>query len=154
MHQLDIKKIFELLPHKHPFLFVDKVLEIVPSPDGGRVGRKVKALKNVTFNEPYFPGHFPGNPVMPGVIILEAMAQVGAIGHHLDEDPEMVFLFAGIEKAKFKKPVVPGDTLIMTCEIVAERAKMNKLSCVARVDDVVVAEATFWAYASPVSEEK
>lgn len=150
MSQININDIFKILPHRHPFLFVDRVLEITPSPSGGRVGRKVKALKNVTFNEPFFPGHFPDNPVMPGVLILEAMAQVGAIGHHLDNDPEMTFLFAGVEKAKFKKPVIPGDTLIMTCEILAEKSRMNKLSCVARVNDDVVAEAIIWAFASPV----
>ena len=87
---------------------------------------------------------------MPGVLILEAMAQVGAIGHHLDDDPEMSFLFAGIEKSKFKKPVIPGDTLIMSVEIIAEKSKMNKLIGVARVNDVVVAESIFWAYASPI----
>lgn len=152
MNQLNINDIFKILPHQHPFLLVDRVLEIIPSANGGRVGRKVKALKNVTFNEPFFPGHFPGNPVMPGVLILEAMAQVGAIGHHLDDDPEMSFLFAGIEKAKFKRPVIPGDTLVMTCEIVAEKSKMNKLTCVARVNDDVVAEATFWAFASPIEK--
>ncbi len=150
MSELNIQDIFKILPHKHPFLLVDRVLEIIPSPSGGRVGRKIKAIKNVTFNEPYFPGHFPGNPVMPGVLILEAMAQVGAIGHHLDDDPNMSFLFAGIEKAKFKKPVIPGDTLVMTCEIVAEKSKMNKLNGVAKVNDIVVAEAIFWAFASPI----
>lgn len=153
MSELSINEIFKILPHRHPFLFVDRVLEITPSPSGGRVGRKVKALKNVTFNEPFFPGHFPENPVMPGVLILEAMAQVGAIGHHLDNDPEMTFLFAGVEKAKFKKPVTPGDTLIITVEIIAEKSKMNKLLGVARVNDVVVAESTFWAYASPIVKE-
>jgi 3-hydroxyacyl-[acyl-carrier-protein] dehydratase len=149
MSQLQITDIFKILPHRSPFLLVDKVLEITPGTSPGRVGRKVKALKNVTFNEPFFPGHFPDQPVMPGVLILEAMAQVGAIGHHLDNDPEMTFLIAGLEKAKFKKPVVPGDTLIMTCEIVAEKSRMKKLSCIAYVDDQIVAEALIWAYASP-----
>lgn len=149
MNELQITDIFKILPHRSPFLLVDRVLEITPGAKGTRVGRKVKAIKNVTFNEPFFTGHFPDNPVMPGVLILEAMAQVGAIGHHLDDDPEMQFLIAGIEKAKFKRQVVPGDRMIMTCEIIAEKGKMKKLSCEARVDDQVAAEATVWAYASP-----
>lgn len=153
MENIDIIGIMNILPHRYPFLLVDRVLSITPSEKGGRVGRKIKALKNVSFNEPCFTGHFPDNPVMPGVLILEAMAQAGAIGHQLDGDPEMQFLIAGVEKAKFKKPVVPGDTLVLFSEIIAEKSNMKKLSCRAEVHDKVVAEAVLWAYASPRVEE-
>ncbi len=153
MSQFYIPDIFKILPHRAPFLLVDRILELTPGQSKGRVGRIVKAIKNVTYNEPFFPGHFPDNPVMPGVLILEAMAQAGAIAHHLDNDPEMTFLIAGIDKAKFRKQVIPGDTLVLICEIIAEKSKMSKLSCVAKVDDKVVAEAIFWAYASPTQVE-
>lgn len=152
MDPILVPEIMKILPHRSPFLLVDRILELKPGPTHGRVGRVVKAIKNVTYNEPFFPGHFPNNPIMPGVLILEAMAQAGAIGHHLDNDPEMTFMIAGIDKAKFKKPVVPGDTLVLTCEIIAEKSKMTKLSCVAKVDDKVVTEAIFWAYATPTEK--
>lgn len=155
MENIDVSGIMKILPHRHPFLLVDRVLSISEGEGGStkRVGRKVKALKCVSYNEPFFPGHFPDNPVMPGVLILEAMAQVGAIGHQLDDDPDMQFLIAGVEKAKFKRPVVPGDTLIMYAEIVAEKAKMKKLSCYAEVEGQVVAEAILWAFATPRLED-
>lgn len=153
MEDITVPQIMKILPHRHPFLLVDRVISITASSGKSRVGRKVKAVKNVSYNEPFFPGHFPDNPVMPGVLIVEAMAQVGAIGHQLDDDPEMQFLIAGIEKAKFKKPVIPGDTLIISSEIIAEKAKMKKLSCKAEVDGKVVAEAVLWAFATPRDEK-
>lgn len=149
MKSLNTQQIMEILPHRSPFLLVDKVIDMTPGKDGGRVGSKVIAVKNVTYNEPFFPGHFPGNPVMPGVLIVEAMAQVGAIAHHLNDDPEMTFMIAGIDSAKFKKPVVPGDTLLMTSEIIVEKSKMKKLKCKAEVDGEIVAEAVLWAFATP-----
>ncbi|MCO5113461.1 MAG: 3-hydroxyacyl-ACP dehydratase FabZ [Bdellovibrionaceae bacterium] len=152
MENIDVVGIMNILPHRYPFLLVDRVLSISASANGGRVGRKVKAMKNVTMNEDFFNGHFPNNPVMPGVLILEAMAQAGAIGHQLDDDPEMQFMIAGVEKAKFKKPVTPGDTLVLYSEIIAEKGKMKKLSCQAEVDGKIAAEAVLWAYATPRSE--
>jgi 3-hydroxyacyl-[acyl-carrier-protein] dehydratase len=114
--QLDIRGILRQLPHRYPFLLVDRVLECVP-------GKSIRALKNVTFNEPFFPGHFPGRPVMPGVMIIEALAQTAGIltfvtaGVFPDENTE--FYFAGIDKARFRRPVVPGDQLLL--EVIFER---------------------------------
>ena len=133
----DIMKIMELLPHRYPFLLVDKVLEVVP-------GESITALKNVTFNEPFFQGHFPGLPVMPGVLTLEAMAQAGAVmgalgGSELGDDK--IFMFTGMNKVKFRKPVRPGDQLILECFDVKRRLAMLKMQCRATVDGELCAEA-------------
>ena len=115
---MDIHQILKLLPHRYPILLVDRVLEIDP-------GKKIKALKNVTINEPFFEGHFPHRPVMPGVLMLEALAQAAALlaFDALDTSPndQMVYYFAGIDGARFKRPVEPGDQL--TLDITLERAK-------------------------------
>ena len=136
----DILKIMEVLPHRYPFLLVDRVLEIDIE------NMKIKALKNVTINEPFFIGHFPGNPVMPGVLIIEAMAQVGAylmLKKAGIEDG--IVLFASIEEAKFRKPVVPGDQIIFEVEGINIKKSMGKIKTIAKVDDQVVCEAILMA---------
>lgn len=138
---LDIKHIMEKLPHRYPFLLVDRVTELDP-------GVSLKAYKNVTINENFFQGHFPGLPVMPGVLILEALAQAGGVFvmTSMDEDlGDKVFLFTGLNKVKFRKPVVPGDKLEL--EVVYEKHKLNlwKMKGIARVDGAIVAQGDFSA---------
>ncbi len=134
-----IEKILELLPHRFPFLLIDRVLELTDD--------KIVALKNVTYNEPYFPGHFPGAPVMPGVLQIEAMAQAGGIlaSKVIQFDPvNQVMLFLSIDAAKFRRPVVPGDQLII--EVVPLRkGKIFKMKAVCRVDGQVVSQAELLA---------
>jgi len=141
MTPYDIRKIMQYLPHRHPFLLIDRVIEVVP-------GEKVIALKNVTFNEPFFQGHFPGAPVMPGVLILEAMGQAGGILAHesLDKpEPDSLVFFTGIDKARFRKPVVPGDQLIFELKLLKKRARVVRMAGVATVDGAKVAEAELMA---------
>jgi beta-hydroxyacyl-ACP dehydratase FabZ len=139
MSVLNINEIMKLLPHRYPMLLVDRVLEI--SEDG----KRIVGLKNVSANEQFFQGHFPGAPVMPGVLIVESMAQCSAILGLRDmsdaERANKLFLFGGIDKARFRRPVVPGDQLILECEVLHRRASTVKMRGVARVNDVVVAEA-------------
>ena len=138
MSTMDINEIKEYLPHRYPFLLVDRVLELEP-------GKRIRALKNVTANEPFFQGHFPHFPVMPGVLIVEAMAQAAALlsfktmGKKLDG--KTVYYFAGIDGARFKRPIVPGDTLMLEAEILQERRGLVKFAARARVGDMVVCEA-------------
>lgn len=133
----DIRKIMELLPHRYPFLLVDRVTEINP-------GRSLSAYKCVTMNEPFFQGHFPGLPVMPGVLIIEALAQAGGVLvlTHLpqEEVKDSIFLFSGLDKVKFRRPVYPGDRLDLQCELVRHKLRMWKMRGVATVDGVVAAE--------------
>jgi len=135
---MDIHEIRKQLPHRYPFLLVDRVLEL-------EKGKRIKALKNVTINEPFFGGHFPNRPVMPGVLMLEAMAQAAALlafdtaGVTMDDNT--VYYFAGIDGARFKRPVEPGDQLIMDVELDRVRAGIYKFKGVIRVVDVVVCEA-------------
>ena len=133
---LTIQEIMSILPHRYPMLLVDRVLEIED-------GKRIVGLKNVSANEPHFQGHFPGAPVMPGVMIVEAMAQCGALMflHMIENRDEKLFLFGGIDKARFRRPVVPGDQLIIECETLQQRATTVRLKGVARVEGVVVAEA-------------
>jgi 3-hydroxyacyl-[acyl-carrier-protein] dehydratase len=140
----DVMEIMEVLPHRYPFLLVDKILEL------DLENLKIKALKNVTINEEFFLGHFPNFPVMPGVLIIEAMAQVGAymmIKKAKAEGAEGNFtvLFAGIDSAKFRKPVQPGDQIIFEVEGINIKKSMGKIKGVAKVDDQVVAEAVLMA---------
>lgn len=138
MSTLDITEILKYLPHRYPFLLVDRVVEI-------EEGKRIVALKNVTMNEPFFPGHFPHHPVMPGVLIVEAMAQAAAVlsfksmGKVPDEN--QVVYFPGIDKVRFKRPVMPGDQLLMEVEITASKRNIYKYLGVARVDGEVAAEA-------------
>ena len=132
---IDINKILKLLPHRYPFLLVDRVLEITPR-------ESITALKNVTMNEPFFQGHFPDFPVMPGVLIIEALAQTAALLTFSEERPEnAIYYFAGIDVARFKKPVLPGDQLIMTAKLERGRAGIYKFAVQATVDGEIAAEA-------------
>jgi 3-hydroxyacyl-[acyl-carrier-protein] dehydratase len=133
---IDINQILKLLPHRYPFLLVDRVLEITP-----RVS--IKALKNVTMNEPFFQGHFPDFPVMPGVLIIEALAQTAALLTFSEAKAEnAIYYFAGIDGARFKKPVLPGDQLIMTAILEREKAGIYKFQVKATVNDELAAEAS------------
>jgi len=134
---MDIQQIQEMLPHRYPFLLVDRILEIEP-------GRRVVGLKNVTINEAFFQGHFPGQPIMPGVLIIEAMAQVGGVllMRTLNANPEKKLLyFTGIDRAKFRKPVLPGDQLRFELELLHLRSRNSKMQARAYVDGKLVAEA-------------
>ncbi|GGH56069.1 3-hydroxyacyl-[acyl-carrier-protein] dehydratase FabZ [Comamonas phosphati] len=135
---MDIQEILKQLPHRYPFLLVDRVLELERN-------TRIKAIKNVTFNEPFFTGHFPGRPVMPGVLILEALAQAAgllafdAMGQVPDENN--IYYFVGIDSARFKRPVVPGDQLALEITIDRVRGGIWKFKAVANVDGEVAAEA-------------
>ncbi len=135
---MDIHQILKLLPHRYPILLVDRVLEI-------ESGQRIKALKNVTINEPFFTGHFPHRPVMPGVLILEAMAQSAALLSFATEgvtpDDKTVYYFAGIDGARFKRPVEPGDQLTMEVSLERAKAGIYKFKGVTRVGDEVACEA-------------
>jgi 3-hydroxyacyl-[acyl-carrier-protein] dehydratase len=132
---MDIKDIQNILPHRYPFLLVDRILEV-------EEGKKAVGIKNVTINEPFFQGHFPGNPIMPGVLIVEAMAQVGAVAVlNMEENKNKLAMFAGIDKARFRRPVVPGDQLRMEVELVKVKGSIGKGKGLAYVGDELVAEA-------------
>ncbi len=135
---MDIHKILKQLPHRYPFLLVDRVLEI-------EKGKTIKALKNVTMNEPFFEGHFPHRPVMPGVLMLEALAQAAALLSFdaLDASPndQMIYYFAGIDGARFKRPVEPGDQLILEAELLRMKAGIFKFKTRATVDGELAVEA-------------
>lgn len=131
MNNIEIQKV---LPHRYPFLLVDKILEI-------ETGKKAVGLKNVTINEPFFQGHFPGTPIMPGVLIVEAMAQVGGIAIlSMEEYKGKLAVLTGIEKMRFRKQVVPGDTLIMEADLIAFKMGIGKAKVCARVDGKIAAE--------------
>ena len=137
----DIQGIMELLAHRYPFLLIDRVNEVV-------LGDKITALKNVTINEPFFQGHFPGRPIMPGVLIIEAMAQAGGILAYLTgsvEQRNRLIYFMGMDKVRFRKPVVPGDQIILEAKILKFRSKAAKMSGIATVDNQMVAEAELMA---------
>ncbi len=132
---MDIQEILDVLPHRYPFLLVDRVLEVDTD--------RIVALKNVTFNEPHFTGHFPGVPVMPGVLIVEAMAQAGGVLmlRDIPDRHEKLILFTGIDNCRFRHPVVPGDQLVFEVTVTKRRQRYAVLHGIARVGDRVVAEA-------------
>ena len=133
---IDIRGILQSIPHRYPFLLLDRIIEIDPA-------KRVVALKNVTYNEPFFSGHFPGEPIMPGVLIVEAMAQAGAVLllHDMAGRDEKLVFFTGIDKARFRRTVVPGDQLRLTVEVLKSRPTACKLRGIAEVDGRKVAEA-------------
>ena len=134
---LDINEIKQILPHRAPMLLVDRITEIEPF-------KSATGIKNITMNEPQFLGHFPDHPIMPGVLILEAMAQVGGVAMlYPEEHRGKIALFGGMEHVKFKRPVVPGDQLVTKAEIVRVRGDFGLLHCDGYVDDQLVASADF-----------
>ena len=139
--KIDIVEILKILPHRYPFVMVDRILSL-------ELGKEIVGLKNVTINEPFFQGHFPARPVMPGVLILEGMAQVGGIMAYYS-NPEAIgkklLFFAGIDKARFRRPVVPGDQLIFTLKLLKEKRSIMVMAASASVDGQVVAEAELMA---------
>ncbi|HZQ74500.1 MAG TPA: 3-hydroxyacyl-ACP dehydratase FabZ [Burkholderiales bacterium] len=139
MAELDIQAILERLPQRYPFLMIDRVREFEP-------GKRLLAVKNVSANEPHFQGHFPGRPILPGVLILEAMAQAGGLLVFLTQgtkpDPDSVYYYVGIDGARFKRPVVPGDILEIEVRIERFLRGIGRFSCTARVAGELAAEAT------------
>ncbi|MEJ2089022.1 MAG: 3-hydroxyacyl-ACP dehydratase FabZ [Gammaproteobacteria bacterium] len=128
----DINELFDFLPHRYPFLLVDRVLDLVP-------GETIRGLKNVTINEPFFNGHFPGHPIMPGVLIVEAMAQLSGVlafeTKNLRPSEGYTYYLGGTDKTRFKRPVVPGDQLVMESRILADRRGLMKFDCKAYVGE-------------------
>lgn len=146
----DIRQILSQLPHRYPFLLVDRVIEKHVTPAGtSRAGQKIVCLKNVSFNEPFFQGHFPGLPIMPGVLQVEALAQASCLAYSRAGDPEMDFFIGSIQEAKFRRPVTPGDTLTLTAEILKDRGSIIQIKTEARVGDDIACEATILAKATP-----
>ncbi len=139
---IGIQEIMETLPHRYPFLLIDRIVEM-------EIEKRVVGIKNVTVNEPFFQGHFPGHPIMPGVLILEAMAQAGGVlalkSVPAEEVKNKVLYFMSIDKAKFRKPVIPGDQVRFELEQIKQRANIRAYSAKATVDGAVVAEAELMA---------
>lgn len=134
-----IRKILDFLPHRYPFLLVDRVVHVEP-------GKSIHAYKNVSFNEEFFQGHFPSLPVMPGVLIMEALAQTGGLMvissyTEAEKDEDCIFLFTGMEKVKFRRPVYPGDRLDLKCVMLRQKLKLWKISAQALVDGKLAAQA-------------
>ncbi len=139
MSELNLKHILKLLPHRYPFLLVDRVIDVEP-------GVRGRGIKNVTFNEPVFTGHFPENPVFPGVLILEAMAQASVMVGFAEQaisdlEEQNLYLYAGIDKARFKRPVVPGDQLFLDIQVLKSRRGIWQFDAKARVGDELAASA-------------
>jgi len=134
---LDVEQIRDVLPHRYPFLLVDRILEMVPE-------KSARGYKNVTINEEFFEGHFPGHAVMPGVLVCEAMAQVGGVLLlSMTGNEGKLAYFGGMDKVRFRKPVVPGDTLVTDVEMIAAKGSIGKIRAVAKVDGEVAAEGEF-----------
>jgi 3-hydroxyacyl-[acyl-carrier-protein] dehydratase len=140
LSDLDILQIMELLPHRYPFLLIDKLVDLVPN-------ESAVGIKNVTFNEPFFQGHFPGHPIMPGVLIIEAMAQTAAcvVVQGMPKSDKRLVYFMSVENARFRKPVVPGDQLRIHVKKERNRANVWRFTGEARVDGQLMAEATYTA---------
>ena len=132
---LDIRQIMEVMPHRYPFLLIDRVLEIESD--------RIRAIKNVTFNEPFFIGHFPEHPVMPGVLLVEAMAQAGGflLFRDVEDRDNKLIYFTGIDNCRFRRPVVPGDQVVFDVKVLSNRRSFAKLEATASVDDDVVCRA-------------
>jgi len=144
---LEAEDIMKILPHRYPFLLVDRITELEPE-------KRVKGIKNVTFNEPFFPGHFPGRPIMPGVLIIEAMAQVGGVLACISiqgvseiseiKETDAVY-FMALDKVKFRKPVLPGDQIVFHLDVLRSGSRVWKMAGKAHVGDTLVAEAELMA---------
>ena len=145
---VDINTIQKILPHRYPFLMVDRIIEISE--------KRIVGIKNVTINEPFFQGHFPGHPIMPGVLIMEAMAQVGGVGAlNMKDNIGKLAYFLSINNARFRKPVVPGDTLRIEIDLISTKLSIMKIRGIAKVGDDVVAEADLmFAFVNPPGEAK
>lgn len=156
-HEFPIKGAIlqDYLPHRYPFLLIDKVVSIEGGSLDNRAGRTIHAIKNVSFNEPFFPGHFPGNPIMPGVLILESMAQTCAMCCFIPvtADKEYRFYIAGSNKARFRKPVVPGDTIEHRVTCIKDKKRMLVFDCKAYVDGELVAESEIMASVQIIDKE-
>ncbi len=135
---MNVNEIMKLLPHRYPFLLVDRIADLEP-------GVSARGVKNVTINEPFFQGHFPGQPIMPGVLIIEAMAQVAGVMAFRSGVEGKIVYFMSIDNAKFRRPVVPGDQVIMDLKVVKQRGNVWKFSGTASVDGKLVSEAEFTA---------
>ncbi len=147
MNSMDIYEVMKHLPHRYPFLLIDRVIDYTP-------GESLTAIKNVTVNEPFFPGHFPHRPVFPGVLMLEALAQAtGILSFKTTQDvptEDTLYYFAGIDKARFKKPVEPGDQLVMTVKLLKRKRNLWRFEAEARVDGKVVCTAELMCAKSEV----
>ncbi|MGA6992576.1 MAG: 3-hydroxyacyl-ACP dehydratase FabZ [Candidatus Deferrimicrobiaceae bacterium] len=142
------QEIMRLLPHRYPFLLLDRIVEWEP-------GRRIVGLKNVTINEPFFTGHFPGYPIMPGVLIIEALAQAGGfLALKAMEDEAKIAYFAGIDNCKFRRPVLPGDQLRLECAVIAHKGPVWKVHGQATVDGVLAAKADLTASLADQMGEK
>jgi 3-hydroxyacyl-[acyl-carrier-protein] dehydratase len=146
---INIQEIMGFLPHRYPFLLIDRIVEFEP-------GTRLVAIKNVTINEPFFQGHFPGYPLMPGVLIVEAMAQAGGMimMHSLPDREKKLVVFTGIEAAKFRRPVTPGDQLRIEVEVLSMRTRLGRITGKAFVDGKLCCEATLACSVVPRSVEK
>ena len=151
MAEMDVYEVLSRLPHRFPMLLIDRVLECEP-------GKRIVALKNVSINEPYFAGHFPGVPIMPGVLVLEAMAQAAGLLAFstlgLQADGQSLYYFAGIDRARFKRPVKPGDQLRIEVQATATRLNLWKFDCVAKVDGAVATQAQIMCTMRPAPGAK
>ena len=147
--KLDIQEILDFLPHRYPFLLIDRVVEFERA-------KRLVAIKNVTINEPFFQGHFPGYPIMPGVLVVEAMAQAGGIilMHELPDRAEKLVVFTGIERAKFRRPVTPGDQLRIEIEVLSFRPRAGRIAGRATVDGKLACEATLTCQVVPRKRER
>ena len=150
MNTMEIREILNYLPHRFPFLLIDRVVAL-------EEGKSIVAIKNVAINEPFFQGHFPGHPVMPGVLILEAMAQAAAIlalrTLNVKPDDKLLYYYAGIDNARFKRPVEPGDQMLVEVAILGSKRGIWKFGCAARVGEALVAEADILCTVRPVADQ-
>jgi 3-hydroxyacyl-[acyl-carrier-protein] dehydratase len=153
---LDARQIMKIMPHRFPFLLVDKVISRQDGHDmpKSRTGHKIVAIKNVSMNEPFFPGHFPDLPIMPGVLQIEALAQAACLAYVRPGDPEFDFFIASIQDSKFRRPVVPGDQLVLHAEIVKDRGSMLQVKAEGKVDGQTVVECMILAKVAPKTKRE
>jgi len=145
----DVQEIMGFLPHRYPFLLIDRIVEFEPT-------KRLVAIKNVTINEPFFQGHFPGHPIMPGVLVIEAMAQAGGIimMHELPDRDQKLVVFTGIERAKFRRPVTPGDQLRIEVDVLSFRTRAGRIEGRALVEGKLACEATLTCQVVPRNSQE